>query len=64
MKITKLGITFFSNELVVGAKVQTTHNTIGEIIGIYGGRFPYVVRIIKEGMPYLSDYSSKQLDQQ
>ena len=50
-----------SGSFFVGQKVKTICGEEGEIVGIYDGKHPYVVRKIREGIAYLSDYSSSQL---
>ena len=49
------------DEISVGSKVKTKHGTLGEVIAIYEGKNPYVVRIIKDGMPHGSDYEKEEL---
>lgn len=50
-----------SGSFFVGQKVKTIHDEEAEIVGIYDGKYPYVVRKIREGKAYLSDYSASQL---
>jgi hypothetical protein len=50
-----------NKEEYIGKQVKTIHNTTGIITGVYSGKYPFVVQIIKEGIPYSSDYSLKQL---
>ena len=49
-------------ELNIGDKVITKHGTVGTIIAIYENtKYPYVVRIYRNGRPYGSDYKKTDL---
>jgi hypothetical protein len=50
-----------SGSFYIGQKVKTIHDKEAEIIGIYDGKFPYVVQKIRNGIAYWSDYSAEQL---